>query len=434
MKIFIEADKFITDDSRECEKGCYFLSSGASAGYAKSASEAGAQCIDTARAMEILGVANIKLVGITGTNGKTTTAACIAHILNYLGHKSALAGTRGVFIGKEQIAEKNLTTEPLLKTLLNLKKSQEAGCEYYVMEVSSHAIAQGRIEGLEFAIKVFTNLSQDHLDYHGSMENYAATKSSFFSDDTPKLINRDDEFIKFNPKNALTYSIKTGASYYPLAFGLAGGVDAVIKSPRGEIVIDSLLQGEFNLYNLLAATACVDMLLSPDISALQEAITGFGGVPGRMQVVSYDPLVIVDFAHTPDGIEKALNALRHLLIVTVFGAGGDRDKSKRPLMGKIAQRHSQICVVTSDNPRTERPDAIIDEIVSGMQDDKEYHRVVDRREAIKTGLELVQNIGDNSALVILGKGDEEYQEISGIKHKFSDASVALELIGEIYEN
>ncbi|BCX78719.1 UDP-N-acetylmuramoyl-L-alanyl-D-glutamate--2,6-diaminopimelate ligase [Campylobacter sp. 19-13652] len=434
MKIFINPDKFITDDSRECEQGCYFLASGAGAAYASAASAAGAECVDTARAMEILGVREIKIIGITGTNGKTTTAAALAHILNELGHKTALAGTRGVFIQGAQIAEKNLTTEPLLRTLLNLKTALDAGCEYYVMEVSSHAIAQGRVEGLSFALKVFTNLSQDHLDYHGDMANYAAVKSSFFADEAPKLINRDDEFIKFNPKNAATYSIKTGASYYPLAFGLAGGVDAVIKTPKAQIIIDSLLQGEFNLYNLLAAAASADMLLAPNQEALEAAITSFNGVAGRMQVVSQSPLVIVDFAHTPDGIEKALNALRHLRLVSVFGAGGDRDRSKRPLMAKAAQRHSQICVITSDNPRSENPNSIIDEIASGMSEEKEYYKVSDRREAIRLGLELTQRLGDGAALVLLGKGDEEYQEIAGVKHKFSDTSVASELIREMYEN
>lgn len=434
MKIFINGDKFITDDSRECERGCYFLVSGASAAYESVASVAGAECVDTAQAMELLGVRGIKIVGITGTNGKTTTAAVLAHILNALGHKTALAGTRGVFICGTQIREKNLTTEPLLCTLLNLKTALDAGCEYYVMEVSSHAIAQGRVAGLNFTLKVFTNLSQDHLDYHGYMANYVAVKSSFFDDETPKLINRDDEFINFNPKNAATYSVKSGASYYPLAFGLAGGIDAVIKTPKAEIVIDSLLQGEFNLYNLLAAAASADMLLAPNADELEAAITSFGGVAGRMQVISQSPLVIVDFAHTPDGIRNALNALRHLRIVAVFGAGGDRDKSKRALMAKAAQRHSEICIITSDNPRSEDPEAIIDDIATGMDESREFYKVTNRRDAIALGLKIVDKMGDNAALVLLGKGDEEYQEIAGVKHKFSDANVASELIRNMYEN
>lgn len=428
MKISIDGGNFITDDSREASPGCYFLASGASKPYASSASKSGAICIDTKEAIELLKIGEIKLVGITGTNGKTTTASAIAHMLNVLGHKSALAGTRGVFINGEQISSKRLTTEPLLATLVNLKLASEAFCEYYVMEVSSHAIDQGRVAGLSFVLKVFTNLSQDHLDYHGSMQEYAAVKSSFFDDETPKLINRDDELIKFNPKGALTYSIKGAASYHVLAYGLAGGIDAVAKTPHFQFEIDSLLQGEFNLSNLLAAAASVDMLISPNKEALESAITSFEGVAGRMQVASHEPLVIVDFAHTPDGIAKALNALRHLRIVAVFGAGGDRDKSKRPLMAAAASRYSQICIITSDNPRSENPETIIDEIASGMPKEAKYYREANRREAIRMGLELVRGFGEAGALVLLGKGDEDYQEIAGVKHDFSDLKVVHELL------
>jgi len=425
MKIRLE-NNFITDNSAECEAGCFFMRTDANAKFQPEASQKGAQIISVAQAKKLLKIdPRIKIVGITGTNGKTTTAAAIYSALLDLGFSCGLSGTRGAFINDERIDEKGLTTSSVLKTMSYLREASERGCEYFVMEVSSHAIAQNRIEGLEFALKIFTNLSQDHLDYHGSMQEYAAVKSSFFADDAPKLINADDGHIKFNPANALTYGIKNPASFGVSGYGLKGSIDALIRTAHGTAQLQSELVGEFNLYNLLAAFGAIKILTAASDDRITAALSDFGGVEGRAQVVNKNPLVIVDFAHTPDGIEKVLNALKDHELIVVFGAGGDRDCSKRPKMGAIAEHFAKICIVTSDNPRSEDPDAIIEQICAGMRRKDKILKIADRKEAIARALDMAQN---GEAVVILGKGDETYQEIKGVKHPFSDKQVVSELV------
>ncbi|WP_169753345.1 UDP-N-acetylmuramoyl-L-alanyl-D-glutamate--2,6-diaminopimelate ligase [Campylobacter mucosalis] len=427
MKICID-DTFITDNSLECEPGCFFLLCDTNAKFKDDAILRKASIVNVDRAKELLGIdENLKIVGITGTNGKTTTAALLAHILNELGHKTALCGTRGAFIANERIDQKALTTSQILTTLWYMQKATLAKCEYLVMEVSSHAIVQNRIEGLSFTLKIFTNISQDHLDYHKSMEEYARVKSSFFDDDTLKLINIDDELIKFNPKNSYTYSLKQSADFSPISYDLKFGINASISALGNVTNINSSLQGEFNLQNLLAALGAVTLLQKPEASKLSNAVKSFNGVEGRVEVVSTNPLVIVDFAHTPDGMQKVLNALRNLSLIVVFGAGGDRDRTKRAKMGAIAQKYARLSIVTSDNPRSENPQDIVDEICSGMDMSRFVLKEVDRREAIRIGLE---NLKDGEALIILGKGDEDYQEINGVKHHFSDKEVVCELLKE----
>lgn len=427
MKICINDDKFITDNSLECESGCYFLKSLSNEKFAQDALKKGATIINTKQAKDILSIKNeIKIIGITGTNGKTTTANAIYQTLLNLGINCGLSGTRGAFINGKRVDEKSLTTSALLKTLEYLSLASKSDCDYFVMEVSSHAIAQNRIEGLDFYLKVFTNLSQDHLDYHKTMQEYARTKSSFLSDDTLKLINLDDEFISFNPKNSFGYSIKKQSEFMPINFSLKNGIKTTLSTPKGKVDISSKLQGEFNLYNLTAAFGAVSLTTKLEPNDIANALCKFSGVEGRMQVVNQNPLVIVDFAHTPDGIEKVLNALRHLSLVVVFGAGGDRDRTKRPKMGAIAQKYARLCIVTSDNPRSENPQSIIDEIVQGMQN-KNILCEVDRKEAIRLGL---LNLKDNEALIILGKGDEDYQEIDGVKYPFSDKTIVQELLSK----
>ena len=399
----------------------------ANAKFEPEAAQKGAQIISIAQAKELLNInPRIKIVGITGTNGKTTTAAAIYSTLLDLGFSCGLSGTRGAFINERRIDEKGLTTSSVFKTMSYLCEASKQGCEYFVMEVSSHAIAQNRIEGLEFALKIFTNLSQDHLDYHGSMQEYAAVKSSFFADDAPKLINADDGHIKFNPANALTYGIKNAANFGVSGYGLKGGIDALIRTAHGTAQLQSDLIGEFNLYNLTAAFAAVKILTELPNEKIAKALANFGGVEGRVQVVNKNPLVIVDFAHTPDGIEKVLNALRASgEIIAVFGAGGDRDHGKRPKMGAIAEHFAKICIVTSDNPRSEDPDEIIEQICAGMCRKDKILKIADRKEAIARALDLAKN---GEMIAILGKGDETYQEIKGVKHPFSDKQVVSELV------
>ena len=426
MKIRLE-NNFITDNSAECEADCFFMRTDANAKFESEASQKGAQIISVAQAKKLLKIdPRIKIIGITGTNGKTTTAAAIYSALLDLGFKCGLSGTRGAFINDERIDEKGLTTSSVLKTMSYLREASERGCEYFVMEVSSHAIAQNRTQGLKFALKIFTNLSQDHLDYHGSMQEYAAVKSSFFADDAPKLINADDGHIKFNPANALTYGIKNPASFGVSGYGLKGGIDALIRTAHGTAQLQSELVGEFNLYNLLAAFGAIKILTAASDDRIAAALSDFGGVEGRVQVVDKNPLVIVDFAHTPDGIEKVLNALHTSgEIIAVFGAGGDRDCSKRPKMGAVAEHFAKFCIVTSDNPRSEDPDEIIEQICAGMRRKDKILKIADRKEAIARALDMAQN---GEAVVILGKGDETYQEIKGVKHPFSDKQVVSELV------
>lgn len=428
MKIQIQ-NSFITDNSNECEKDCFFLQTLANSAFAGAAAEKGAKIISIEKAKEMLGVdENIKIVGITGTNGKTTTAAAIYSTLLDLGFKCALCGTRGAFINDKRIDEKGLTTSSVIKTLSYLYEATKQGCEFLVMEVSSHAIAQNRIEGLKFALKIFTNLTQDHLDYHKTFEEYARVKSSFFADESAKLINKDDKFINFNLKNAFTYGIKNPATFSVLAYSVKDSINAVLKTPYGECEIESDLVGEFNLYNVISAFCAVKILTNLENEKIANALANFAGVEGRVEIVSKNPLVIVDFAHTPDGIEKVLNALKDNELIVVFGAGGDRDRTKRPLMGKIAEKFAKICIITSDNPRSENPDEIIEEIYAGMSKFDKILKIADRKEAIKKALSLATN---GEVVAILGKGDESTQEIKGVKYPFSDKECVREILKEI---
>ncbi|EAI6873861.1 UDP-N-acetylmuramoyl-L-alanyl-D-glutamate--2,6-diaminopimelate ligase [Campylobacter coli] len=423
MKLKLD-QSFITDNTLECEKDCYFLKTAQNMNFASDALEKGAKIIDVEECKKLLKIdENIKIIGITGTNGKTTTAAAIYSILLDLGFKCGLCGTRGAFINDEQIDEKSLTTSPILKTLEYLQLATQKKCDFFIMEVSSHALVQNRIEGLKFAAKIFTNITQDHLDFHGNFENYKAAKELFFTDESLKFINKDTLMIKFNVRNAFTYGIENPSLYQVKAYSLEDGINAIVALKDQSFHIDSPLLGLFNLYNLLAASACVNELVKPNLKDLEKAISGFGGVCGRVEQVANG--VIVDFAHTPDGIEKVLDTLKNKKLIVVFGAGGDRDKTKRPLMGKIVEHFAKIAIITSDNPRSEEPKDIMNEILSGFQNPDKALMIEDRKEAINKALKLKEK---DDLVVILGKGDENTQEIKGIKHPFSDKAVVNEIL------
>ncbi|XOU42910.1 UDP-N-acetylmuramoyl-L-alanyl-D-glutamate--2,6-diaminopimelate ligase [Campylobacter coli] len=424
MKLKLD-QSFITDNTLECEKDCYFLKTAQNMNFASDALEKGAKIIDVEECKKLLKIdENIKIIGITGTNGKTTTAAAIYSILLDLGFKCGLCGTRGAFINDEQIDEKSLTTSPILKTLEYLQLATQKKCDFFIMEVSSHALVQNRIEGLKFAAKIFTNITQDHLDFHGNFENYKAAKELFFTDESLKFINKDTLMIKFNVRNAFTYGIENPSLLYQVkAYSLEDGISAIVALKDQSFHIDSPLLGLFNLYNLLAASACVNELVKPNLKDLEKAISGFGGVCGRVEQVANG--VIVDFAHTPDGIEKVLDTLKNKKLIVVFGAGGDRDKTKRPLMGKIVEHFAKIAIITSDNPRSEEPKDIMNEILSGFQNPDKALMIEDRKEAINKALKLKEK---DDLVVILGKGDENTQEIKGIKHPFSDKAVVNEIL------
>lgn len=423
MKLKLD-QSFITDNTLECEKDCYFLKTAQNMNFASDALEKGAKIIDVEECKKLLKIdENIKIIGITGTNGKTTIAAAIYSILLDLGFKCGLCGTRGAFINDEQIDEKSLTTSPILKTLEYLQLATQKKCDFFIMEVSSHALVQNRIEGLKFAAKIFTNITQDHLDFHGNFENYKAAKELFFTDESLKFINKDTLMIKFNVRNAFTYGIENPSLYQVKAYSLEDGISAIVALKDQSFHIDSPLLGLFNLYNLLVASACVNELVKPNLKDLEKAISGFGGVCGRVEQVANG--VIVDFAHTPDGIEKVLDTLKNKKLIVVFGAGGDRDKTKRPLMGKIVEHFAKIAIITSDNPRSEEPKDIMNEILSGFQNPDKALMIEDRKEAINKALKLKEK---DDLVVILGKGDENTQEIKGIKHPFSDKAIVNEIL------
>ncbi|EQC2258993.1 UDP-N-acetylmuramoyl-L-alanyl-D-glutamate--2,6-diaminopimelate ligase [Campylobacter coli] len=423
MKLKLD-QSFITDNTLECEKDCYFLKTAQNMNFASDTLEKGAKIIDVEECKKLLKIdENIKIIGITGTNGKTTTAAAIYSILLDLGFKCGLCGTRGAFINDEQIDEKSLTTSPILKTLEYLQLATQKKCDFFIMEVSSHALVQNRIEGLKFAAKIFTNITQDHLDFHGNFENYKAAKELFFTDESLKFINKDTLMIKFNVRNAFTYGIENPSLYQVKAYSLEDGISAIVALKDQSFHIDSPLLGLFNLYNLLAASACVNELVKPNLKDLEKAISGFDGVCGRVEQVANG--VIVDFAHTPDGIEKVLDTLKNKKLIVVFGAGGDRDKTKRPLMGKIVEHFAKIAIITSDNPRSEEPKDIMNEILSGFQNPDKALMIEDRKEAINKALKLKEK---DDLVVILGKGDENTQEIKGIKYPFSDKAVVNEIL------
>ena len=427
MKLPIEMEgyTFITDDTTQLDADTLFLKTAQNKPYFEKLQEQ-PQSITPAELIAHWGLDTMRVVGVTGTNGKTTVTAAIYSFLLDLGEKPALQGTRGLFAEESRIEEKSMTTPSILETLHNMKQTADLGCEYFIMEVSSHAIDQKRIEGLNFALKVHTNVTRDHLDYHGTVEEYRRVKSLFFSDDSMKLLNKDDiKRIQFNPKNAFSYGVDEPATYKVQAFSLLHGITAGIKYLQEEATFHSPMVGLFNLYNLMAAVGATHLLTKRPIQEVCDVVENFAGVAGRMEVVSREPLVIVDFAHTPDGMFQVLDSIKDRDISVVFGAGGNRDKEKRPLMGAVAGRFAKKIYVTSDNPRDEVPEMILEDILAGLVGKEQVTATPDRELAIKMALEALE---PNEVLLILGKGDEDYQEIKGVKYPFDDREVVRKLL------
>ncbi len=418
--------QFLTDNTAEIDSQTLFFKTAQNAHYYETLGER-PEYITPRELGTVWKLEALQTVGITGTNGKTTTAALLYSFLNDLEAPCALQGTRGFFAGDVRLDEKSMTTPSILETMHNMHRAREHGCTHFVMEVSSHAIDQERIEGIEFALKIHTNVTSDHLDYHGTVEEYRRVKSRFFADESPKLLNKDDiKHIEYNPKNSYSYGVDAPATFSVIAYTLRGGITAGIRYFNEEATFHSNLMGFFNLFNLTAAVSATKILTGRLLQDVCDVVENFGGVSGRMEVVSTDPLVIVDFAHTDDGIRNVLESLKDQEITVVFGAGGDRDKTKRPRMGAEAGRFANRIFVTSDNPRSEDPIQIIEEILVGLRGKENVTAVPDRRLAIKMALE---SLNPDEILVILGKGDEEYQEIAGVKHPFDDRKVVRELLG-----
>lgn len=416
---------FISDNSQECGPDVAFLRTKLNARYEEDAlKKSCAEVVWPSDLYEHLNL-DIPLVGVCGTNGKTTTGVAISTILEKMGYKSAFQGTEGFFIGGIRSAGKGLTTPTLLEIYTNIQAATDAECCCFVMEVSSHAIDQERIEGLHFTLKVHTNITSDHLDYHKTLENYIAVKNSFFSDSCNKVINADDPIIRFNPINATTYGIEKKADFQGMAYSLRDGIETNVLHKEESAYLKSSLYGKHNLSNLLASVASVKLLLQEPLESICEASESFTGVNGRLERVSGDPLVIIDFAHTHDGMKKVFEAFPGLEISVVFGAGGDRDRGKRPLMGKVAEAFADDIILTSDNPRSEDPDQIIRDIAEGIIEKSRVCMITDRNEAIQTA---VKQLKPGQILLVLGKGDEDYQEINGRKIPMSDRKMIEEAL------
>ncbi len=427
MKIPFEKEtyRFLTDDTHELDGHTLFLKTSQNNQYYEALEEK-PSIITPEELIAFWKIDKLKVVGVTGTNGKTTVTAAIYSFLIDLGERPALQGTRGLFAQEKRIEEKSMTTPSVLETLNNMKKTMDLGCNYFIMEVSSHAIDQKRIEGIKFALKVHTNVTSDHLDYHGTVEEYRRVKSLFFADESPKLLNKDDiKNITYNPIGAQSYGVDQPATFKVQAFSLLDGITAGIKHLKEEATFHSPMVGLFNLFNLMAAVGSVAMLTGKKVEEICEVVENFAGVAGRMEVVSRDPLIIVDFAHTDDGMYQVLDSIKDRDISVVFGAGGNRDKSKRPRMGAVAGKFAKKIYVTSDNPRDEVPEMILEDILAGLEGKNHVVATPDRKLAIKMALDELKK-GD--ALLILGKGDEDYQEIKGVKYHFDDREVVRALL------
>ena len=417
----------ITDNSVDIDAQTLFLKTAQNSRYYEKLEEK-PPFIDSTELISVWQLERLKTVGVTGTNGKTTVTAAIYSFLLDLNEKPALQGTRGLFAEERRIEEKSMTTPSILETLHNMKQTMDLGCNYFIMEVSSHAIHQERIEGISFALKVHTNVTSDHLDYHGTVEEYRRVKSLFFADETPKLLNKDDiKSITYNPIGAQSYGVDEPATFKVQAFSLTDGITAGVKHMREEATFHSPMVGLFNLFNLMAAVGSVVILTGRKLEEVCEVVRYFAGVAGRMEVVSRDPLVIVDFAHTDDGMFQVLDSIKDKEISVVFGAGGNRDKGKRPRMGAVAGRFAKKIYVTSDNPRDEVPEMILEDILVGLHGKEHVTATPDRKLAIKMALEALEK---DEVLLILGKGDEDYQEIKGVKHHFDDREVVREFLSE----
>ena len=451
----------ITCDSRAVEQGFAFVCiNGASLDghkFAESALKKGAAVIvterklglsnevvveDTHAAYALMSAAffgnpskDLKLIGITGTNGKTSITYMLKAILEAAGYKTGVIGTIQNLIGDRIVESANTTPDAYnLNRLFALMRDE--GCDYVIMEVSSHALDQKRVYGLDFEVAAFTNLTQDHLDYHKTMENYLEAKKKLFSMCKTAVINLDDRYAPAIAEGLsckiLTYSEKSNESTYSAKY--------INLRPEGieyELVGYNLIKhmkirtgGKFSVYNSMCAAVCA-MELGLDISLIASALERLDGVKGRAEIVptGRDFTVIIDYAHTPDGLANILSTFKEIKqgrLVCLFGCGGDRDSTKRPIMGTVAAKLADFVIVTSDNPRTEDPSKIISDITYGMKDSKTPYTVIENRiEAIKYA---VANAKTNDIIILAGKGHEDYQILCTGKIHLDEREVVAEAL------
>ncbi len=454
----------VTYDSRQvCPGALFFCISGFKTDghkYAPMAVEKGAAALvvtrrldiditqilveDDRRAMALISRAfygkpdeSLQMIGITGTNGKTTTTYMIKSVLENAGRKTGLIGTIVNMIGSATLPTERTTPEsPDLFALL--RRMADEGCDSVVMEVSSHSLELGRVTGILFDVAVFTNLTQDHLDFHLTLDNYLAAKKKLFLSAKTAAMNLDDPSAKRMMEGIdtewRTYGIKENTDVYARNIEITPrGVTYDLCTRQGMLPLSLKIPGIFSVYNSLsAATAC--LLLGIGLESIKTGLEAMPSVAGRFEVMetgSRPFTMILDYAHTPDSLENTLLTVREFArgrIITVFGCGGDRDRTKRPIMGEIAGRLSTYVVITSDNPRTEQPLTIIAEIEGGIKKtDCAYRCIESRRDAIRYAIHSAQ---PEDIIVLAGKGHETYQEINGVKHPFDEKIVVAELLAE----
>ena len=453
----------VTCDSRKVEPGFAFvcivgsLSDGHN--YAQSALEKGAAVIIAERDLGIKNqivvenshavfarmsanwfgnpAKNLKLIGVTGTNGKTSVTYMLKNILESAGHKVGLVGTIQNMIGEELIPSSNTTPNAYeLNSLFSLMN--EKGCDYVIMEVSSHALDQCRVHELEFEVAMFTNLTQDHLDYHITMDNYFEAKKKLFTMCKTAVVNSDDEYatrlMDGIDCKIITYSTGNDASFS------AKAINYRPERVEYELVSDEILQhikvntsGKFTVYNSLCAICCA-VELGFDVNKVAESLDKLKGVKGRAEVVptGKDFTVIIDYAHTPDGLKNILstfNECKKNRIIAMFGCGGDRDKTKRSMMGSIATRYADFVIITSDNPRSEEPMRIIDDILEGIKGTPTPYKVIENRiEAIKYAISIAK---EGDIIVLAGQGHETYQILADGKIHLDEREIVAQALKEI---
>lgn len=378
----------------------------------------------------------LSIIGITGTNGKTTTATLVHQVLSKTGKKASLLGTVSKKILDEEFTS-SLTTSDPIELANDMKKMVEAGSEYLVMEVSSHALDQSRVVGFNFEIAAFTNLSHDHLDYHSTIDEYAKAKKKLFdglTESATAIINADDTFgaLMISDSIAQKTLLSFGTELNYIQSNTSAGLVLYVNG----IKINSPLIGKFNAYNV-AQAFLICQTLGIDTSEIVHALANSQGAAGRMEkvLVKNAPLTIVDYAHTPDALENVLSTLtqvkeKNQKLIVVFGAGGDRDTTKRPEMAKAAEHYADKIFVTSDNPRFENPDLIIAEILDGFTNLDSVISITNRKDAI---FKAISEAESQDIILIAGKGHEDYQDIKGTKYPFDDRLIAKEAL-ELYKN
>lgn len=375
-------------------------------------------------------IKDLKLIGITGTNGKTTECFLTYQAFIKLGKKAAYIGTIGFYVNGEKIKDLANTTPEINEIYEMLLYAKENDAEYVMMEVSSHALSMNRVEGLEFTYAVFTNLTKDHLDYHLDMKSYALAKQKLFKMAKKAIVNVDDDYKNYfllKDNDNITYGFGE-ADYQILNYEMSSdGSKFTVKTKKEEFEIATSLLGKYNVYNLLV-TVILLMKEQVEIDKIKELIPTLKAPNGRMDTIFYETnRIIIDYAHTPDAVENILKAVKELNpnhIYTIVGCGGNRDKTKRPEMAKIATSLSTCAIFTNDNPRLEDPNDIIEDMIKNLENTN-YEVIINRKNAIIKGIQMLEN---NDILLVLGKGHETYQIIGKERLEFDDKQIVLEII------